>query len=203
MSKRLSPQGANECSLSTPAGTSTNPHSYENRNDEGAHGGGIETKKKKLQRREAAAFGDVGVLPIPQGIHWIIDGRFCAFWSADLQSILDVRDLFQRAVGPGVSVLRVWFARMGLDGHLGKGDTGNSGPRRLFAPSGLPFPSFFFFSLLLFYTLPFLTPSPRNTTCTTFHTVVRGGSAGPLGEKIRASLGRRGVHPRIPQMTPP
>lgn len=107
--------------------------------------------KKKLQRREAAAFGDVGVLPIPQGIHWIIDGRFCAFWSADLQSILDVRDLFQRAVGPGVSVLRVWFARMGLDGHLGKEDTGNSGPRRLFAPSGLPFPFFLLLSSPFFH----------------------------------------------------
>lgn len=60
MSKRLSPQGANECSLSTPAGTSTNPHSYENRNDEGAHGGGIETKKKKVTKERGGSVWGCG-----------------------------------------------------------------------------------------------------------------------------------------------
>lgn len=39
--------------------------------------------------------------------------------SADLQSIFRRTDLFQRAVGPGVSVLRV-VARMSLDGGIWK-----------------------------------------------------------------------------------
>lgn len=143
-------------------------------------------------------------------------GVLCAFWSADLQSIFRSTDLFQRAVGPGVSVLKV-VARNGLRmGHLGTDGMGNTGPQRLFAPSGFP-PIFFlsfsysFFFILLHSSSPFSSshtstphnPFPRNTTCITFHTVVRPGSAGPTWEQRRgASPGPQGVHSRMPQMTP-
>lgn len=117
----------------------------------------------------------------PRAIHWIIDGRFCAFWSADLQSILERTDLFQRAVGPGVSVLRVCgslgWAWTGIFG------TGRHGKQRSSQAFCTIWTTLFFLLLLLlsspFFTLPLLTSSPRNTTCTTFHTVVRGGSVGP------------------------
>lgn len=76
----------------------------------------------------------------PGHIYWIIDGRFLCFLVGRFTEHFRRTDLFQRAVGPGVSVPQGLVAWMGLGrAFLGKGDTGNSGPRRLFAPSGLPF----------------------------------------------------------------
>lgn len=80
----------------------------------------------------------------------------------------------------------------GLDGHLGKGETtGNSGPRRHFCTIWTTL--FFRLHLLLLFSFfthfHFSHLPPRNTTtCTTFHTVVRGGSAVVrLGGETRAS----------------
>lgn len=116
---------------------------------------GIHKKKKKKGERRKR-WGSA-VPYTPGHIHWITDGRFCAFWSADLQSILDVR-----ICSSALSAREYQCSGCGRsDGlgreHLGNGGTGNSGPRRAFAHQ-MGFLFFFFLFLLLHLHLLFLLP---------------------------------------------
>lgn len=108
--------------------------------------GGMDTQNKKIKREKG---GSVGVRQYHYTPGQYISssmGVFCAFWSADLQSILDVRICSSALSAREYQLLRVWSLGRGLDGkHLGKGGVGNSGPRRTLAYL-MDFPFLFFFS---------------------------------------------------------
>lgn len=145
MSKRLfPPRGANECSVSTPAGTITNAHRYENRNDERREG----YTKQKNKREKGGSVGVRQYHYTPGQYIGSSMGVFCAFWSADLQSILDVRICSSALSAREYQLLRVWSLGRGLGReHLGKGGVGNSGPRRALAYH-MDFPFLFLFSFI-------------------------------------------------------
>lgn len=105
-----------------------------------------EEKGGSEKRERGGSGGGLAVPYTPGHIHWVTEGRFCAFRSADLQSIFRRTDLFQRAVGPGVSVLRV-VARMSLDGGIWKkGGYRKQRSSQAFC-THLDFPFLFFLSL--------------------------------------------------------
>lgn len=146
--------------------------------------------KNKKQRRESEAEalrGSAVRYIIPQGILHLDHrlGVFCAFWSADLQSILDVR-ICSSALSAREYQCSGCRRSDGLGReHLGKWRHGKQRSSQGFCTPYMDF-TFFIIFFIIFSFLSFSphtsilphTFSPRNTSCTTFHTVGRGGSAG-------------------------
>lgn len=145
-----------------------------------------------------------GAPAIPRGpgrIHWATDGRFRAFWSAVFTEHLRPTGFCSSALSGREYQCSWWSLEWAWTGIWDREVRGNNGSSQAFAPSGFLFSSPLF-SVLFFFSLstpPFLT-FPRNTTCTPFHAVVRGGSAGSPRGKARTSLEPRTIHSRIPRM---
>lgn len=77
-------------------------------------------------------------------------GVFCAFWSADLQSILDVRICSSALSAREYQCLRVWSLGWGLDGHFWEREIWETAVLAGFLHHlDYPFLFFFFFLLLV------------------------------------------------------
>lgn len=158
-------------------------------------------KKNQSQKRDRRQRLGMWAFTYTPG-HIQLDHRWAFFvlsGSADLQSILETYGFVPARCRPGSISAQGVVARMGAwTGIWERGRQRETAVLAGFlAPSGLPF-SFVFFrllsssSLLLFLHTSTSHTFPLETLhCTTFHTVVRGGSAVVrLGGETRAGLGR-------------
>lgn len=128
------------------------------------------TKKKKQEGREAEALG-VGSTLYPRA--YTLDHRwaFLCFLVGRFTEHFRRTDLFQRAVGPGVSVLRVWSLGWAWTGAFGKWRHGKQRSSQGFCtPNGIPFfSSFLLLHLHLLFLLPITLPFLTHLVLKTHH----------------------------------